>query len=134
MVMWEPVEQVFRFRAQIALEIPDGVAPIGEKLDLLVQLQALGLQELKEAPLGFLVIGLHEGKAFARGCGVFVVPSERQDALAGNHLEPTLLAPLGFDIAAIDTDRERPIGDRQRAPVAWTSFDKRDVLVAQGVL
>ena len=61
----EPVEQMLGLRAQVELEIPDRVAPIGEKLDLLVHLEALGLEEFEEAALRFLVIGLHEGKAFA---------------------------------------------------------------------
>src|SRR5512145_3356795 len=100
----EPIEQVLCFGTEIELNVSHRVAAVGEKLDLLVHLQALRLQELKEAPLGFLIISLHEGKAFARRCGVFVVPSERQDALARNDLEPSLLAALRFDVATINTD------------------------------
>jgi hypothetical protein len=61
----EPVEQMIGFRAQVELEISDRLAPIGEKLDLLVHLETLGLEELKEAALRFLIIGLYKGKAFA---------------------------------------------------------------------
>src|SRR5712692_1865145 len=130
----EPVEQMIGLRAEVELEIPDRLAPIGEKLDLLVHLQALGLKKVEEAALGLLVIRLYKGKTFTRGRSVFVVPSEREDTLAGNHLEPALRTALGFDIAAINTDRQRPIGDRQRTPVAWTPFDKGAVLVTQSVL
>ena len=38
-------------RAEVELEIPDRLAPIGEELDLLVHLEALGLEELEEAAL-----------------------------------------------------------------------------------
>src|SRR4030095_6891798 len=103
----EPVEQMLGLRAQVELEIPDRLAPIGEKLDLLVHLEALRLEEFEEAALRLLVIGLHEGKAFARRCGLFVIPSEREDALTGNHLEPALLTALRFDVAAIDPDGQR---------------------------
>ena len=61
----EPIEQMLRLRAQVELEIPDRVAPIGQKLDLLIHLEALRLEKLKETALGFLIIGLHEGKTFA---------------------------------------------------------------------
>ena len=61
----KPVEQMVGFRAQVELEIPDRVAPIGEKLDLLVHLETLRLEEFEEAALGFLIIGLYEGKTFA---------------------------------------------------------------------
>src|SRR5437660_6195966 len=125
---------MLRFRAQVKLQIPYGVAPIGEKLDLLVHLQALGVEEFKEAPLGFLIIGLDEGKAFAGGCGGFVVSSECEDALAGNHLEPPLLATLRFHVAAIDPDCQRTIGYGQGAPVPWTSFDKGHMLLTERVL
>ncbi len=64
---------------------------------------------------------------------MFVVPSEREDALPGNHLEPALLTALRFDVAAIDPDRQRPIGHRQRLPVTWAPVDKGALLVAQGV-
>ena len=65
---------------------------------------------------------------------MFVVPSEREDALPGNDLEPPVLAALRFDVAAINTHRQRPIRDGQRAPVTWAPVDKGAALVAQGIL
>jgi hypothetical protein len=61
----EPVEQVLGLRAEVELEIPDCLAPIGEKLDLLVHLEALGLEEFEEAALRFLIISLYKGEACA---------------------------------------------------------------------
>ncbi len=43
----EPVKQVIRFRTEIALHVADRVASIGEKLDLLVHLETLGLEQLE---------------------------------------------------------------------------------------
>ena len=39
---------------------------------------------------------------------MFVVPSEREDAFPGDHLEPPLLATLRFDVTTIDPDRQGP--------------------------
>ena len=54
----EPVKQVIRFRTEIALHVADRVASIGEKLDLLVHLETLGLEQLEEPAFGLLVIDL----------------------------------------------------------------------------
>ena len=61
----EPIEQMLGLGIEIELEIAHGVAAIGEKRDLLVQLVALGLEHLEEPAFGFLVIGLDEGKTLA---------------------------------------------------------------------
>src|SRR5258705_9333217 len=44
----EPVEQMLGFRTQGELEVAGRVTPIGEKLDLLVHLETLGLEEVEE--------------------------------------------------------------------------------------
>jgi hypothetical protein len=84
----EPIEQVLGLGIEIQLEVTDGVAPIGEKRDLLIQLMALGLEHLKEPALRFLVIRLDEGKTLAgdRRRGLFA-PVKGEEALARNHLE-----------------------------------------------
>jgi hypothetical protein len=48
---------------EVKLEITDGIAAIGEKRALLVELGALGLEHLEEPAFGFLIIGLDKGKA-----------------------------------------------------------------------
>ena len=59
----KPIEQVIGFRAQIELDIPYSVATIREKLDLLIRLHPLGLQDLEQAAFGLRVKGLHKAKA-----------------------------------------------------------------------
>jgi hypothetical protein len=81
----ESIEQLLRVRVQIELEIAYRVAPVRENRDLLVQLVALGLEHLEQAPFRLLVIGLYEGKAFIRGGLVELqAPLEGQEALAGD--------------------------------------------------
>ena len=88
----EPIEQMLGLRVEVELELAHGVAAIGEKGDLLVQLVALRLEHFEQAPFGFLVKGLHEGKALAgdRLLGLLAA-CERQETLAGDDLEPALL-------------------------------------------
>jgi hypothetical protein len=98
----KPVQEMLRVWVQIELEIPHGVAAIGEKSNLLVELVALQLEHLEEPPFRFLVMRLYERKALTGDWrfGLFS-PREGQQTLAGNHLEPALPAE-GTDVAPID--------------------------------
>jgi hypothetical protein len=85
-------------------EIPDSLGSssihrlIGISSNLLVQLVALRLEHLEQAPFGFLVIGLDEVKAFAGDeCLGLFTPCEGQEALPGDDLKPALRA-LGADV------------------------------------
>jgi hypothetical protein len=98
----EPIEQVLRFGTEVALHITDRVTPIGEELDLLVHLEALGLEQLEETAFGFLIVGLDKGKALAGGIGLLLPAPECQDALACNDLEPALLHALCLDVPAVN--------------------------------
>ena len=78
----EPVKQVIRFRTEIELHVADRVPSIGEKLDLLIHLEALGLEQLEQPAFGLLVIGLDKGKALDGRIGLLLTAPERQDALS----------------------------------------------------
>ena len=121
-------------RVQIELKLAHRVAAIGEKHDLLVELMPLRLEHLEQPPFGFLVIGLHEGKAFA-GHRLFglLTPREGQQTFPGNHLEPPWLR-LGADVAPIDADRERAIRDGQPAPLRRAAVDERPLFLPQLLL
>jgi hypothetical protein len=98
----KPVEQVLCFGTEVELHIADGVAPIGEKLDLLVHLEALGLEQLEQPALWFLVVRLDKGKALAGRGGVVFAASECQDALSCDDFKPPLLHPLRLDVPAVN--------------------------------
>jgi hypothetical protein len=95
----KPIEQMLGLGIEVELEVPDGIAAVREKGDLLVELVALGL-------------GLHEGKTFA-GDGLlgFFPAVKGQETLARDDLEETRF-PLGFHVAAINPDGERALGHR----------------------
>src|SRR5215831_20384778 len=99
----EPIEEVICLRTEIELHIADGVAPIGEKLDLLVHLETLGLEQLEQPALWLLVVRLDKGKALAGRGGVVFAASERQDALPCDDFKPPLLHPLRLDVPAVNT-------------------------------
>ena len=47
---------MIRFGTEVKLDVTNGVAAIGEKLDLLVHLETLGLKVLMQTTLGFVVV------------------------------------------------------------------------------
>src|SRR4051812_40681146 len=98
----EPIQEMLGLRVEVELELSHGIATIGEKGDLLVQLVTLRLEDFEESPLRFLVKGLHEGETLAgdRFLGLFPT-SEGEQTLAGDDLKPALFA-LRFHIPAID--------------------------------
>src|SRR5712691_7926306 len=105
----KPIEQMLGLRIEVELEVAYGITAIGQKRDLLVQLVALGLEHLEEAAFGFLVIGLDESKTLAGDWRFDLFPSvKREETLARDHLKATLL-PLGFHVAAVNADRQRPV-------------------------
>ena len=120
----KPIEQMLGLRIEVELEVAHGIAAIGEKRDLLVQLVPLGLEHLKEPPFGFGVVGLDQSKTLA-GDGRFGLfpPVKREEAPARDHLKAALL-PLRFDVAPINPDGQRPIRDGQGLPVTWTPINK----------
>src|SRR5215510_5657696 len=127
----EPIEQVICLRTEVKLHIADRVASIGEKLDLLIHLEALGLEQLEQPAFGLLVIGLDKGKALDGRMGLLLAALERQDPLARKGLEPALLRALRLDVAAVNANGQWAIGCGQLAPVAWAVLNKRHLFVAQ---
>jgi hypothetical protein len=119
---------VFRSRIQVELHVAHVLAAVGEKLYLL---HALGLEQLKKPALGFFIVGLHPGKAPG---GQFpfalLVPFKRQEVLAGNHFERPLLVPPA-DVAAVNADRQRPIGSRKLVPAVLAALNETEPFVAQ---
>src|SRR5213592_2912984 len=118
-------------RIEVELEVAHGIAAIGEKRDLLVQLVALGLEHLEEPAFGFGVVGLDKSKTLA-GDGRFGLfpPVKREETLARNDLKSAVLS-LGLDVAPINPARQRPIREGQGLPVARTPLNKRALLVAE---
>ena len=90
----EPIKQVFGFWVEIELQVAHGVAAIGEKDDLLIQLHALALEHLEESSFGLVVIGLYEAKAFA---GAFF-----RNRLAHDHFKMRLLVIPFSNITTIN--------------------------------
>src|SRR5664280_317821 len=92
------------------------------------------LQQIKKATLGLLVVGLHEGKApTGQFRLLFGLPSKCQDALAGYHLEISLLA-VAAHIAAVNAHRERAVWSREVGPVPRAPFDEAMLFIAQLLL
>jgi hypothetical protein len=94
----QPIEQVLRFGTERELNVSHRVAAIGEKLDRLVHLKALELEQLEPSALGLFVRGLHKRKALDGRVGLLLTAAKRQNAFACNDLEPALLHPLRFDV------------------------------------
>src|ERR1700741_3305834 len=108
----KPVQQVFSLGIQIQLHVAYVLAAVGEEIDLLVGLHALGLKQLEQTALGLFIVGLNPGKASSRELLFFLlVPLKGQEALAGNHLELSLIV-LPADIATVNPDGKRIIGSR----------------------
>jgi hypothetical protein len=125
----EPTEQMLCVWVQVELEIPHGVAAVGEERDLLVQLVALRFGPLKQAAFRLLVIRLHKRKALAgdRLLG-FLPPCEGQQTLPNDHFKPPGLM-LCADIARIDAYGQRAIGDGQAASLRGTAADGRPLFL-----
>jgi hypothetical protein len=81
------------------------------------------LEHLEQAPLGFRLQRLDEPKAFAGREILLVVSPEGQDTLADNDFEMLLFLLPVADIAPINPDRERAIGDRKCGPIGRASLD-----------
>src|SRR4051812_38672940 len=106
---------------QIQLHLPNILAAVGEKLQLLIRLHPVRLQKLKQTTLGSFIVRLHESEASAGEFRfLFWYPAERQDALA-----------LAAHIPAIDANGERTIRSRKFVPVSLASFDKAIPFLAQ---
>ena len=78
----EPVEQVLGLRVEVAGQVADVLAAVGEEGDLLVGLHPLGFQDFEQPPFGFGVVGLHVPETGGRALG--------RDGFAGDHLEPAV--------------------------------------------
>lgn len=119
----EPVEQVFGFGVEIKLQAAHGLAAVGDKGDLLVHLHALAFEHLEKAPLGLVVIGLHQAKALA---AAFF-----RNGFAHDHFEVRLLVIPLPEVAAINPDGERGRRPRQSGPFPRTPVDKGTLLFAE---
>ena len=105
----EPVEHVLGTGGHVRGQVPDRVAAIGQERDVLVHLQSLFAQNLMQAPLRLFVEALDETE-------VAVVPV-LGDGLADHDLEvplpPRAIGLTGADIAAINPDDDRSLGQWQ---------------------
>src|SRR6266404_9638102 len=130
----KPVQQVLSLGIQIQLHVAYVLAAVGEKIDLLVGLHALGLKQLEQATLGLFIIGLNPGKApFRELLFALLIPFKGQETLAGNHLELSLLASPA-DIATVDPDGKRTIGSRKFVPAPLAALDETQLFVAHFLL
>jgi hypothetical protein len=127
----KPVQQVLSLRIQIQLHVAYVLAAVGEEIDLLVGLHALGLKQLEQATLGLFIVGLNPGKAPSRELLVaLLIPFKGQETLAGNHLQLSLLV-LPADIATVNPDRKRTIGRGKFVPASLAALDETELFVAQ---
>src|SRR5438132_9656815 len=122
---------MLRFRTHRELEITDGVATVGQKGELLVELEALGFQDLIQASFRFGVNGLHKAKPFAGGGLLVLIAGEGQCTLANDDLKVMLLGVPIPNIAPVNAYGDRPIRDGQGAPITWTALDETSSFLAQ---
>ena len=59
----EPVQQMLGLRIEIAGQVADVFAAVGEEGDLLVGLHPLGGKHFEQSAFGFAVVGLHVAEA-----------------------------------------------------------------------
>src|SRR6202011_4239096 len=127
----KPVQQVFSLGIQIQLYVAYVLATVGEEIDLLVGLHALGLKQLEQAALWLFIVGLNPGKAPSRELLFFLLVSLKgQETFAGDHLEVSLLV-LRADIATVNPNRKRTIGSRKFVPALLAAINKTKLFVAQ---
>src|ERR1700730_69873 len=130
----KPVQQVLSLGIQIQLHVTYVLAAVGEEIDLLVGLHALGLKQLEQATFGLFIVGLNPGKAPSRELlFALLIPFKGQETLAGNHLELSLLV-LPADIATVNPDRKRTIGRGKSVPASLAALDETELFVAQFLL
>jgi hypothetical protein len=77
----EPVDVVLGLGVEVAGDVADVLAAVGEEHDLLVVLHPLGAQQLVQAPLGLVVVGLDPGERLGRAAA-------GRGAGSGDGLEP----------------------------------------------
>ena len=122
----EPVQQVLGLGVEVAGNVADVLAAVGEEGDLLVGLHALGSKHLEQAPFGFGVVGLHIPEAGG--------PSVGRDGLAGDDLEPAVGAGLllaGVDVAAVQADYDRQVRAGEFLAVTLAGVDEAGPLLAE---
>ena len=78
----EPVQQVLGLGVEVAGDVANVFAAVGEEGDLLVGGHPLGFEHFEQAPSGFGVVGLHIPEAAG--------PPASGDGLADDHLEPAV--------------------------------------------
>ena len=101
------VQHMFGFRSDVLLETPEGVSAVGQKDDLLMRLHALLAKGVDETGAWPGIHRLDEGETASGGIRLPVITMKRDQALAGDRLEPALLPAA--DIAAIHADIQRSI-------------------------
>jgi hypothetical protein len=115
----EPVEQVLRMGAQVALQLAEALLTVREEHELLVVPQALPPEHLGQMPPRLRVVARDEAEAL--GWPVC------RDRRANNRHEVGLLVLPMPQVAAVDADRNRRRGRGQargRVP-AWPASEKR---------
>ena len=111
-------------------QVPDRVAAVGQERDVLIHLQALLAQHLMQASLWPVVEALDETEV--------TVVAVLGDGLTDHDLE-VRLAPhttglTGADIAAVDSDHDRPLGQWQPGEVRRAIRDPGGSLLAKRFL
>ena len=126
----EPVEDVLGTGGHVRRQVPDCVAAVGQERDVLIHLQALLAQHLMQASLWPVVEALDETEV--------TVVAVLGDGLTDHDLE-VRLAPhttglTGADIAAVDSDHDRPLGQWQPSEVRRAIRDPGGSLLAKRFL
>src|SRR6202022_552464 len=99
----KPVQEVLSLGIQIQLHVAYVLAAVGEEIDLLVGLHALGLKQLEQATLGLGIVAIYKSEAFRR----FALLGH---TLTHDHLEPSFgsrLLVFCMDITAVDSNDKR---------------------------
>ncbi len=106
----EPVEDVFAARADPLGEGADLVPAIGDKGQILIDLEALAFEMIDDAPLRLAIVAMH--KANVPGFPILGYGS------ADNELEVLLSVAPVADVAAVEADDHTAFRDRQIRPIA----------------
>jgi hypothetical protein len=107
---------------QILLHPTDILTAIRHEHHLLILLHPLRLHQLPQSPPRFLVVGLNEPETLPRGYFAFILPPKGDDAFARDHFEPSLFMRRA-NVTAIDTDRDRTIGQRLAFPLLFRALE-----------
>jgi hypothetical protein len=119
----EPVEDVLGLRGEQLRQCSDFLATIGQEGDILIGLQALTLEHIKQSALRLAIVAMHQTDV--SGVAVF------GHRLANDDLEVGLSVLPVPDVAAIQADHDAPLRKRQPCPVGRATFDEAGPLLRE---